>query len=97
MGHGTRSQLKEFAYDRFHMNALNFDADSNYLVSVAIEDQIWKINKQTGKIMWKLGKNGNFKMDTSYNFSFQHSVHINPYGDLMVFDNSLWKTTGTVF
>lgn len=84
-------QLKEFAYDRFHMNALNFDADSNYLVSVAIEDQIWKINKQTGKIMWKLGKNGNFKMDTSYNFSFQHSVHINPYGDLMVFDNSLWK------
>jgi len=83
--------LKEFAYDRFHMNSLNFDKDSNYLVSVAIEDQIWKVNRTTGKIMWKLGKNGNFKMDTSYNFSFQHSVHINPYGDLMVFDNSLWK------
>lgn len=83
--------LKEFAYDRFHMNALNFDADSNYLLSVAIEDQIWKVNSQTGKIMWKLGKNGNFKMDTSLHFSFQHSVHINPDGDLMVFDNSLWK------
>ncbi|MBX2924985.1 MAG: aryl-sulfate sulfotransferase [Chitinophagaceae bacterium] len=83
--------LKQFAYDRFHMNALNFDADSNYLVSVAIEDQIWKVNRQTGKIMWKLGKNGDFKMDTSYHFSFQHSVHINPEGDLMVFDNSLWK------
>lgn len=83
--------LKEFAYDRFHMNSLNFDKDSNYLVSVAIEDQIWKVNSESGKIMWKLGKNGNFKMDTSYNFSFQHSVHINPYGDLMVFDNSLWK------
>lgn len=83
--------LKEFAYDRFHMNSLNFDADSNYLVSVAIEDQIWKVNRSTGKIMWKLGKNGHFKMDTSFYFSFQHSVHINPYGDLMVFDNSLWK------
>ena len=83
--------LKEFAYDRFHMNSLNFDKDSNYLVSVAIEDQIWKVNKETGKIMWKLGKNGNFIMDSAYNFSFQHSVHINPYGDLMVFDNSLWK------
>ncbi|WP_152267384.1 arylsulfotransferase family protein [Agriterribacter humi] len=83
--------LKEFAYDRFHMNSLNFDKDNNYLVSVAIEDQIWKVNKETGKIMWKLGKNGNFKMDTAYHFSFQHSVHINPYGDLMVFDNSLWK------
>lgn len=83
--------IKTFAYDRFHMNSLNFDRDSNYLVSVAIEDQIWKVNRTTGKIMWKLGKNGNFKMDTAYNFSFQHSVHINPYGDLMVFDNSLWK------
>ena len=41
--------------------------------------------------MWKLGKNGNFAMDSAYHFSFQHSVHINPYGDLMVFDNSLWK------
>jgi hypothetical protein len=83
--------IKQFAYDRFHINSLSFDKDGNYLVSVAIEDQIWKINAATGKVMWKLGKNGNFKMDTTNYFSFQHSVHINPYGDLMVFDNSLWK------
>lgn len=83
--------IKEFAYDRFHINSLNFDKDGNYLLSVAIEDQIWKVNATTGKIMWKLGKNGDFKMDTSNYFSFQHSVHINPFGDLMVFDNSLWR------
>ncbi len=83
--------IKQFAYDRFHINSLSFDRDGNYLVSLAIEDQIWKVNATTGKIMWKLGKNGNFKMDTTQYFSFQHSVHINPYGDLMVFDNSLWR------
>lgn len=83
--------LNEFSYDRFHMNSLNFDTDGNYLVSVAIEDQIWKINASTGEIMWKLGKNGDFKMDTTNYFSFQHSVHINRLGDLMVFDNSLWR------
>ena len=83
--------IKRFAYDRFHINALNFDKDGNYLVSVAIEDQIWKINAKTGKLMWKLGKGGDFKMDTTSYFSFQHSVHINPDGDLMLFDNSLWK------
>ncbi len=83
--------IKEFAYDRFHINSLSFDTDGNYLISVAIDDQIWKVNAATGAIMWKLGKNGNFKMDTTNYFSFQHSVHINPYGDLMVFDNSLWK------
>ena len=83
--------ITRFAYDRFHMNALNFDKDGNYLVSVSIEDQIWKINAKTGKIMWKLGKNGDFKMDSSAYFSFQHSVNINSDGDLMLFDNSLVK------
>lgn len=83
--------IQQFAYDRFHINSLSFDKDGNYLVSLAVEDQVWKINAATGKIMWKLGKNGDFKMDTTKYFSFQHSVHINPYGDLMVFDNSLWK------
>ena len=83
--------IKRFAYDRFHINCLNFDTDGNYLVSVAIEDQIWKVNAKTGKIMWKLGKDGDFKMDTTCFFSFQHSVNINSQGDLMVFDNSLWK------
>lgn len=83
--------IEEFAYDRFHINALNFDKDSNYLVSVSIENQIWKINSKTGELIWKLGKNGDFKMDTTSYFSFQHAVHINSEGDIMLFDNSLYK------
>ena len=83
--------ITEFAYDRFHMNALSFDKDSNYLVSVSIEDQIWKINAKTGEVMWKLGENGDFEMDSSAYFSFQHAVHINSEGDLMLFDNGIYK------
>jgi arylsulfate sulfotransferase len=83
--------LDEFGYDRFHMNALNFDSDGNYLVSVAMEDQIWKINSKTGKLMWKLGRNGDFKMDTTCYFSFQHSVNLNLDGDYMLFDNNLFR------
>ena len=83
--------IEEFAYDRFHMNALSFDKDSNYLVSVSIEDQIWKINAKTGALMWKLGINGDFKMDTAAYFSFQHAVHINSEGDLMLFDNGIYR------
>lgn len=91
------SFITRFAYDRFHFNSLNFDTDGNYLVSVAIEDQIWKINSTTGEIMWKFGKNGDFKMDTANYFSFQHGIHINPNGDLQMFDNSIWdKQSGTL-
>ena len=83
--------INRFAYDRFHMNSLIFDKDSNYLVSVAVEDQIWKINSRTGKIMWKFGKNGDFKMDTASWFSFQHTINLNSRGELMLFDNSLFR------
>ncbi len=83
--------IDEFAYDRFHMNALNFDTDGNYLVSVAIEDQIWKINAKTGELMWKFGRNGDFKMDTAAYFSFQHAIHVNSEGDYMLFDNNLFR------
>ncbi len=85
------SLIDDFGYDRFHMNSLNFDADGNYLVSVAMEDQVWKINSKTGKLIWKLGRNGDFKMDTASYFSFQHSVHLNSEGDYMLFDNNLFK------
>ncbi len=83
--------IDEFAYDRFHMNALNFDKDGNYLVSVAIEDQIWKINSKTGKLMWKFGRGGDFKMDTASYFSFQHAINVNSEGDYMLFDNNLFR------
>lgn len=85
------SLMDDFGYDRFHMNALNFDTDGNYLVSVAMEDQIWKINSKTGELIWKLGKNGDFKMDTASYFSFQHSINVNYDGDYMLFDNNLFK------
>lgn len=85
------SLLDEFGYDRFHMNALNFDRDGNYLLSVAMEDQIWKVNAQTGEVMWKFGKNGDFKMDPSALFSFQHAIHVNSEGDYMLFDNNLFR------
>lgn len=80
-------RLKEFSQDRFHFNTLTFDRDSNYLLSSPIENQIWNVNARTGKVRWKLGRGGDFKMDSSAHFYFQHASHINANGDLMLFDN----------
>lgn len=82
--------IDEYRYDRFHMNGLCFDKDGNYLVSNPIEDQIWKIDRESGKLLWKFGRNGDFKMDTAAYFSFQHSPYIMENGDLMLFDNGLY-------
>lgn len=80
--------VAEYRYDRFHINGLCFDKDSNYLLSAPIEDQIWKVNKK-GELEWRFGRAGDFEMDTAAYFSFQHAPLIMDNGDLMLFDNGL--------
>ena len=80
-------KIKEYSHDRFHFNTLSFDIDSNYIISSPIENQIWKVNATSGEVMWKLGENGDFKMDSTSFFHFQHASHINKDGHLMLFDN----------
>lgn len=82
--------IGEYRYDRFHINGLCFDKDGNYLLSAPIEDQIWKIDANSGKILWRFGRYGDFKMDSTAYFSFQHSPYIMENGDLMLFDNGLY-------
>ena len=74
--------------DLAHANSISFDSDSNFLVSFRNLNQVWKIDRETGKVMWKLGENGDFDLeDTNLNFIHQHDVHKNRFGDLMMFDN----------
>lgn len=82
--------IGEYRYDRFHINGLSFDKEGNYLLSTPIEDQIWKIDRNTGKLCWRFGRNGDFKMDTAAYFSFQHAPYLLDNGDLMLFDNGLY-------
>ncbi len=82
--------MSEYNYDRFHVNGLCFDKNNDYLLSVSIEDQIWKIDAKTGELVWKFGRNGDFAMDEKDYFSFQHSPYVMENGDLMLFDNGLY-------
>jgi hypothetical protein len=44
--------------DAFHLNTVVMDTDGNLLVSNFGMD-VWKINRQTGNIMWRIGGPGN--------------------------------------
>lgn len=81
--------MQHYSGDRFHANGLSFDSDGNYLLSLSTEDQIWKIDAESGDVIWKLGINGDFKMEDSSLFAFQHAPYINSEGDLMLYDNGL--------
>lgn len=83
--------------DWMHANSLNFDKDSNYIISFYNNGQIWKVDSKKGNVIWKFGKGGDFVMPAECNFTQAHAVHINPAGSLMFFDNGVDKRQSEVF
>jgi len=77
--------------DWAHANALFVDKDGHYLISWRDLDQVWKINSQTGEIIWKYGEG--IIQDENLKFHKQHSIHLNLDGDYMIFDNGPNKVT----
>lgn len=73
--------------DWMHANSLSFDRDGNYLVSFYNNGQIWKIDARSGKVLWKLGRGGDFALPGRAQFDQAHAVHITDQGWMMLFDN----------
>jgi hypothetical protein len=75
--------------DDVHGNAVDIDADGNILFSSRHMNEITKINRQTGEIIWRLGgKNNQFRfINDPAGFSFQHAVRRIANGHITLFDN----------
>ena len=63
-----------------HMNALDVDYDGNLIVSSRHLDEVTKIDRRTGEIIWRLGgANNQFTfVDDPDQFSHQHHVRVVP-------------------
>jgi len=86
--------LTNHVIDYLHMNSVDFDTDGNLLVSGRHVSMIWKINRSTGDIMWRLGgKENQFTFINEHQsnaptyFSYQHDVRRIANGDITLFDN----------
>lgn len=88
--------LASSAHDWLHGNALEIGSDGNLLYSSRHQDWIVKIDfrdgQGTGDVIWRLGKDGDFQInssDPSPWFSHQHGPRLAPGGGLLaVFDDS---------
>jgi len=75
-------------FDYVHGNAIELDSDGNFLVSMRHADAIYKIDRLTGDVIWKLGGNSSqFEFTNDDGFSGQHDVRVLPNGNLTLFDN----------
>lgn len=83
----VRDEYDPALKDQPWINSVFQDQDGNYILSLRALHQIWKINANTGKVIWKLGDKGDIEMDHKYNFLYQHYAHIVNNSQLLLFDN----------
>ena len=74
--------------DPYHLNSISLDRAGNVIVSMRNTSAIYKLDRRTGRISWRLGgKRSSFKMGAGTTTGFQHSVTVHPDGTLTIFDN----------
>jgi hypothetical protein len=85
----THEDLHVPTIDYVHGNALDLDADGNPVLSCRHMDEITKIDRQTGDILWRWGgKHNEFTfLDDTLRFSHQHDVRRLVNGHFTMFDN----------
>jgi hypothetical protein len=75
-------------YDYFHLNAVNPDTDGNLLISSRFTCTVFKLNRTTGAIMWRLGgKKSDFALGPGLPFAFQHDAIAVDSRTIRIFDN----------
>ncbi|MBQ4821781.1 arylsulfotransferase family protein [Aquimarina sp. MMG016] len=83
--------------DYFHFNSFSIDpSDNHFIVSARHTDQLYKIHRTSGEIIWKLGgSNSNFILNEQEIFSHQHHANISKDGTLLLFDNNVTQNQKT--
>jgi arylsulfotransferase ASST len=86
----SRLSFNGHAYDYFHINSVDVDADGHLLVSARNTWAVYKVHSETGKVLWRLGgKRSDFQMGPGTAFAWQHDARHHDEGRLIsIFDNS---------
>lgn len=76
------------AFDYFHLNSIGVDTDGNLLVSARHTSTVYKVDRRTGDVVWRLGgKKSDFSIGSGAAFNFQHDARGHQDGTLTLFDN----------
>lgn len=75
--------------DYIHTNGISIDSDTSFLISNRHIEEISKIDRRTGEIIWRLGgKKNQFQfINDDLGFSHQHSIRALDNGNVLLFDN----------
>jgi hypothetical protein len=95
--------LRQSVIDYIHPNSIWLDTDGNILVSCRHLDEVIKVSRSTGAVMWRWGGSGskgneftwlNDTKDGFTGFSHQHTVQRLADGTILMFDNGNLRPGG---
>ncbi len=76
------------AYDYFHVNSASLDTDGNLLISSRHTWTVYKVNRSTGDIIWRLGgKKSDYALGPGLPFAWQHDAEAVDASTIRIFDN----------
>ena len=74
--------------DYFHINSIDVDHDGNLLVTARRTSCVYKIDRESGEVIWRLGgKQSDFEMGPGTRFAYQHDARRQSDGTITIFDN----------
>lgn len=85
--------LANAVVDYVHGNSIDADPDGDLILSSRHMNEVTKISRTTGDILWRLGgRNNQFTfLNDPIAFSHQHAVRLLPNGHLVLFDNGNFR------
>ena len=74
--------------DYFHINSIDIDFDDNLLISAKGPYAVYKIDRESGEVIWRLGgKESDFEMGPGTRTVSQHDARRQSDGTITIFDN----------
>jgi hypothetical protein len=75
-------------FDYFHVNSIAVDVDGHLVISARNTSAVYKLNRKTGDVIWRLGgRRSDFAVDPGAGFFYQHDARPQPDGSLTLFDD----------
>jgi outer membrane protein assembly factor BamB len=85
---GLEETYYRLSPDYFHINSIDVDHDDNLLVSARNTSAVYKIDRSSGEIIWRLGgKKSDFEMGPGTRTRYQHDARRQSDGTITIFDN----------
>lgn len=75
-------------WDYFHLNSVGVTQDGNLLLSARHTSGVYKLDRQSGAVIWHLGgKKNDFELGPGTTFAYQHDARSHPGGLVSIFDD----------